>query len=105
MKKQGPKFLTFKQGVAICTKSLFGNLHFGLKATADGVANAEASIVHKLTGISKAHLIEDRHNKTEETQEKIKAEFSKISNAMASTFKRKSFRDAADIVHEAHANS
>ena len=50
-----------------------GDLHLIAKSSADGIANTEAYFVNKLTGRAKAHIIEDRHNKTEQTQELIKA--------------------------------
>jgi uncharacterized protein YoxC len=77
----------FKNNTAKVVSFLHADAHLVLKSAADGVAKSEAFFVNKLTGRAKAHIIEDRHNKTEETQETIKAIPGLISASVSGIFK------------------
>lgn len=68
---------------------LHSDAHLLLKSAADGVAKSEAFFVHQITGRSKDSIIEDRHNKTEQTQEQIKAVPGLIGSAVSGLFKKK----------------
>ena len=69
-----------KSILAKATSHICADLHLIAKSTADGIVKAEASIVNRLTGQEKDSIIEDRHNKTEETQDQFKDIAETISN-------------------------
>ena len=79
----------FKTNTAKVVSYLHSDAHLLLKSAADGVANSEAFWVNKLTGRAKDSIIEDRHNRTEETQELIKAMPGLIGSAVKGVFKKK----------------
>ena len=62
---------TLANGTASVVTFLAADAHLILKSAADGVVKAEAYLVNKLTGEAKTAIIEDRHNKTAETQENL----------------------------------
>jgi hypothetical protein len=77
----------FRTNTAKVVSFLHSDAHLLLKSAADGVAKSEAFFVNKLTGRAKSSIIEDRHNKTEETQEQIKAIPGIISSSVGKLFK------------------
>jgi hypothetical protein len=81
-----PNFLTLKTGTAKGVSFLASDMHFVLKTAADGVAHSEAFIVNKLTKQSKSAIIEDRHNKTAKTQERISGSLSKAHSKVSHLF-------------------
>lgn len=60
-----------QHGIAKGVSSILGGAHFTYKTLADITAYTEAGAVFRLTGKSRKATIEDRHNKTEDEQERI----------------------------------
>jgi|AntDeeMinimDraft_6_1070357.scaffolds.fasta_scaffold14409_2 hypothetical protein len=92
-----------KNGTAKVLSFFAGDAHFVLKTGADGVARSEAYLVHKLTGKAKTAVIEDRHNRTEATQDKIK----EASRLFKESIRRKlpNSKFATDTVYDAEMNN
>lgn len=84
---------------------MHADLHLVLKSSADGVARSEAFFVNKLTGRSKDSIIEDRHNKTEATQELIKAMPGLVGGVVSGLFKRSKKAAQENTVEDNIANS
>lgn len=96
-----PKFLkkqNLKEGTAKAVSFIAGDAHFMVKSTADGIVRAEASIVHSLTGKSKHAIVEDRHNKTEETQEGVKRTFARVTSFAGLSKSKSHKRPEGDLV-------
>lgn len=97
-----PKFLNIKTGTAKAVSFLHSDAHFVFKSLADMTAASEAYWVNKLTGKPKDAVKEDRHNKTEQDQELIKAIPGLIGSMVKRVVKYKPTVEE-EIVHETNA--
>jgi len=101
----------FKKGsiVAMTTSKLssyiLGDMHFVLKSSADITARAEAKISNKLTGRAESSVIEDRHNRTEETQKTIIIASAMLYNELNKAFTSPDDDDSAQAAYESEVNS
>lgn len=95
----------FRTNTAKVVSYLHADAHLLLKSSADGVAKSEAFFVNKLTGRAKDSIIEDRHNKTEATQELIKSMPGLIGSAASAFFKRSKRAAKENTVEDNLANS
>lgn len=80
----------------------FSELHFVTKSMADGMLKLsdlvpvlEAKLVSKITKEEQDDIIEDRHNKTAESQEAIINGFKSIGNTMS-----KAHNHVMEVIHE-----
>lgn len=87
---------------ASATSFVLGDTHFVLKSSADAVASLESILINKMTGKPKRHVIEDRHNHTEQTQELVKLAAMKLADRFRSLTRQSSDSDiiADDIIHD-----
>lgn len=100
----------FKKGRVLATATsklssyILGDVHFLLKSSADITARTEAKIVNKCTGRAESSVIEDRHNRTEETQQLIKDAASMMYDNLNRAFSSKYDDDGARTAYEFDLN-
>ena len=101
----------FKKGRVLATTTsklsshILGDVHFILKSSADITARTEAKIVNKFTGRAESSVIEDRHNRTEATQQLVKDAAKMMYDNLNSAFSSPDDDDGARTAYESDINN
>lgn len=69
------------------------DLHFTFQTLADGVAVGEANIVHKLTGVRKKEIMNQRRQQTLEIQDNIKLNAEKLKRFAIGGLSTKAYKE------------